>query len=76
MITMEGKFVSYMIGVPSLKALIIKTVGDQYLLRQEYDTQNERGEWIHVIKEFQRDRWFIDTYWVDNLRLSMQCNEL
>jgi hypothetical protein len=63
---LTGLKVSYMIGVPSLKALVVGVVyGDQYLLRQEYDTFNERGEWVHVIKQFQRDKWFIDTYHED-----------
>jgi hypothetical protein len=38
---------------------------DQYLLRQEYDTQDDRGVWIHVIKEFQRPKGFIENYHED-----------
>jgi hypothetical protein len=64
--TLVGLFVSYMLGVPSLKAKVLGVVsGNQYLLRQEYDTFNERGEWVHVIKQFQRDKWFIDSYHED-----------
>lgn len=69
-----GCYVSYMLGVPSLKAQVIGEVGSNYLLHQEYDTQNERGEWVHVTKEFQRDKWFIESYWVDNSRLSLPTN--
>jgi hypothetical protein len=65
-----GKDVSYIPGVPSIKATVLGTVHGQYLLHQEYDTFNEKGEWVHVVKEFQRDKWFIDCYWLDNIRLS------
>jgi hypothetical protein len=69
-----GLFVSYMIGVPSLKAEVIGLTQDrsQYLLRQEYDTFNDRGEWVHVIKEFQRDKWFIDSYHEDQFEEWME----
>lgn len=68
---LTGRSVSFIPGVPSVKATVLGVVGDDYLLHHEYDTFNERGEWVHVIKEYQRDRWFIHTYWLDNLRLSM-----
>jgi hypothetical protein len=61
-----GLYVSYIIGVPSVKAMVIGIVlNDQYLLRQEYDTQDERGVWIHVTKEFQREKDFIESYHED-----------
>ena len=69
MMDLTGKYVPYMLGVPSVKALVIGTVRDQYVLRQEYDTQNERGEWIHVIKDYYRPVYLINDYWLDNLRL-------
>jgi hypothetical protein len=65
-----GATVSYMLGVPSLKALVIAKVRDQYLLHQEYDTVDDNGRKLHVIKEFQRPCYIIDDYWIDNLRLS------
>lgn len=62
-------FVPYIIGIPSTKAQVLGIINDdQYLLRHEYDTFNERGDWVHVIKEFQRDKWFIDTYYQDRVR--------
>jgi len=60
-----GQYVPYILGVPSVKALVLGVVGDDYLLRQEYDTFNDRGEWVHVIKEYQRPVYFIDAYWCD-----------
>lgn len=66
-----GESVSYMIGVPSLKATVLGTVGKNYLLHQEYDTVNDNGENIHVTKEFQRNKNFIDAYWIDNTRLPL-----
>jgi hypothetical protein len=71
MIDLIGQEVSYMIGVPSLKATVLGVVGNDYLLHQEYDTINDRGEKIHVIKEFQRPIYFIRDYWLDNTRLSL-----
>ena len=59
---LTGLNVSYMLGVPSLKAWVLGVVGSCYLLHQEYDTINDNGEKVHVIKEFQRDKWFIDSY--------------
>jgi hypothetical protein len=70
-VNLTGSNVSFIPGLPSVKAKVLGVVGSEYLLHQEYDTQNERGEWVHVIKEYQRDKWFIDRYWLDNLRLSM-----
>jgi hypothetical protein len=65
---LTGKYVPYMLGVPSVKALVLGTVRDQYVLRQEYDTQNERGEWIHVIKDYYRPIYLIEMYWLDSFR--------
>jgi hypothetical protein len=62
---MIGYQVPFIIGVPSVRALVLGVIGDDYLLHQEYDTQNDRGEWIHVVKEFQRPRQFIEDYWCD-----------
>jgi hypothetical protein len=71
-VNLTGSRVSFIPGIPSVKAEVLGIVnGNQYLLHQEYDTFNERGEWVHVIKEYQRDKWFIDTYWADNIRLSV-----
>jgi hypothetical protein len=69
-----GESVSYMLGVPSLKALVIAKVRDQYLLHQEYDTVDDNGRKVHVTKEFQRPCYIIDDYWADNLRLSLHSN--
>ena len=69
---LTGRHVPFMIGVPSVTAKVLGIIpGPQYYLRQEYDTQNDKGEWIHVINEFQRSKDFIDRYWLDNLRISM-----
>ena len=65
---MIGKMVSYMLGVPSLKALIIAKVRDQYLLHMEYDTLDDNGRTIHVTKEFQRPCYIIDDYRSDLIR--------
>ena len=62
---MIGQMVSYLLGIPSLKALVIGEVRDQYVLHQEYDTINDNGEKVHVTKEFYRDKWFIESYWLD-----------
>ena len=70
MLDLTGKYVSYMLGVPSVKALVMGTVRDQYVLRQEYDKLNDNGEWIHVIKEYFRPIYLINMYWLDNFRLS------
>jgi hypothetical protein len=63
-----GKFVPYIIGVPSVRALVIGLVGDNYVLRQEYDVINEEGKWEHVKKDYYRNRRFIESYWLDTIR--------
>ena len=65
MILPAGTAVPYIIGVPSVKAVILGVTGGDYLLRQEYDRINEQGEWEHVIKEYQREIWFINSYQAD-----------
>lgn len=60
--------VPFILGVPSVKAQVIGESGDGfcYVLHQEYDTQNDNGEWIHVTKNYYREKWFIESYWMDN----------
>jgi len=58
-------FVPYILGIPSIKAQVIGTVRDQYILHQEYDILDEHGKEIHVTKEFYRSQWFIESYWFD-----------
>ena len=73
---LTGLFVSYILGVPSVKAEVIGLVGDNYVLLQEYDTVDDGGNKIHVKKEYYRNKWFIDSYhedqfedWCDSVRL-------
>ena len=63
-----GTFVSYQIGMPSVKAEILGMVrdGEQYMLRVEYRQLNERDEMVTVRKEFQRDRKFIEGLFQDH----------
>ena len=65
-----GTFVPYIIGVPSVKAEVLGIVGDNYVLRQEYNTQNEKGEWEHVKKDYYREKGFIEGYWLDTIGLA------
>lgn len=60
-----GYHVPFWIGIPSVTALVIGIVGDSYVLQQDYDTHDERGEWIHVTKTYYRGREFINSYWLD-----------
>ena len=62
---MTGLFVPYILGVPSVRAEVIGEVDDCYVLRQEYDLLNERGEWEHVIKDYYREKEYIRSYWID-----------
>ena len=64
-----GAFVPYIIGVPSVKAKVLGLVGENYVLRQEYDVLNEEGEWEYVKKDYYRERKFIERYWADTIRL-------
>lgn len=65
MISLVGTWVPYIIGVPSVKAYILGIIAGNYVLKQEYMTQDEGGKWIHVKKEIYRDKKFIDAYWCD-----------
>ena len=70
-----GVRVPYIIGIPSVKAVVLGVVEDYYVLRQEYDTQDERGEWIHVEKYYYRDKGFINSYWFDTTYLPSSCGQ-
>jgi hypothetical protein len=61
----KGTFVPYILGVPSVRAEILGLVGDNYVLLQEYDEQDERGVWIHVKKEYYRNQTYVEMYWCD-----------
>jgi hypothetical protein len=63
-----GAMVPYIIGVPSVRAEVLGLVGDNYVLRQEYDVINEEGILEHVKKDYYREKKFIDMYWADTLR--------
>ena len=64
-----GHMVSFLIGLPSVKAMVIHLTEDgQYILQQDYDTQDRTGKWIHVTNIYYRERWFIDNYWTDTHR--------
>jgi len=65
---LTGKAVPYILGVPSVKAIVLGKVFDCYVLRQEYDLLNEQGEWEHVIKDYYRPIGFINDYWSDIIR--------
>jgi hypothetical protein len=70
MIQLIGLFVPYIIGIPSVRVEVLGLVGENYVLRQEYDVINEEGNWEHVKKDYYRDRWFIESYWADTVRLA------
>jgi hypothetical protein len=70
-----GTMVPYIIGIPSVRAKVLGLVGDNYVLRQEYETQDERGKWIHVKKDYYREKDFIDGYWLDTARLSSHSHD-
>ncbi|MBW2645218.1 MAG: hypothetical protein JRE23_03380 [Deltaproteobacteria bacterium] len=63
-----GTFVPYIIGIPSVRAEVLGLVGENYVLRQEYDFVNEEGKWEHVKKDYYRDKKFIEGYWLDTIR--------
>jgi hypothetical protein len=66
-----GHMVSFQIGMPSVKAMVMDISKDgQYILQQDYQTKDNKGEWINVRKIYYRDRYLIDAYWADNARLS------
>jgi hypothetical protein len=64
-----GTFVPYIIGVPSVRAKVVGLVGDNYVLLQEYDILDEGGNRVHVKKHYYRNRWLIESYWVDTAGL-------
>ena len=65
---MIGRLVPFLLGMPSVKARVIgKTKNDQYVLFQQYTTQNSRGEWIDVEKTYYRDCYYIRDYWSDTV---------
>lgn len=65
MIDLIGTEVSYIIGVPSIKALVLGVVGDNYVLKHKYITQNTDGKWVYVEKEMYREKNFIESYWIN-----------
>jgi hypothetical protein len=70
-----GTFVPYIIGIPSVRAEVLGLVGENYVLRQEYDFLNEEGKWEHVKKDYYRDKKFIDGYCRDIIRLASYGDE-
>ena len=68
-----GTVVPYILGIPSVRAEVVGMSGDYYVLLQEYDTQNEQGEWVHVKKYYYRTKWFIESYWCDTTGLPGLC---
>jgi hypothetical protein len=72
----NGTFVPYIIGVPSVRAEVLGLVGENYVLRQEYDIINEEGKWEHVKKDYYRDKKFIDGYWLDTVRSASYGDEV
>ena len=64
--TLLNCMVPFIPGLPSIRARVVGvSPDDQYILFQEYDTQDKRGKWIHVKNYYYRDRHFIDSYWLD-----------
>jgi len=66
-----GKFVPFLLGMPSVRAKVIGVVGKCYVLHQCYETQNQKGAWIIVDKIYYRDRHFIESYWADTIGLPL-----
>jgi hypothetical protein len=64
-VDLTGEQVPYITGIPSVKAWVLGVVAENYVLKQEYMTQDERGKWVHVEKEYYRSKRFIDGYWLD-----------
>lgn len=73
-IDLIGYKVPYIIGITTVRARVIGVTEDDenYVLVQEYDTQDERGVWIHVKKEYYRSKRFINDYWSDLIRQPLQ----
>jgi hypothetical protein len=65
-VDLTGEVVPYIIGIPSVKAGVLGIVADNYVLKQMYITQDEKGKWVHVEKEYYRSKRFIDDYWCDH----------
>lgn len=64
---MIGRSVPFLLGLPSITAVVIaETDHGQYKLQQDFDTQDERGRWIHVTNYYYRDREFIDVYYQES----------
>jgi hypothetical protein len=61
----HGSHVPFLLGMPSVRARVIGVTETQYVLKQCYETQNYKGEWVDVVKYYQRDRYYIDAYWAD-----------
>jgi len=70
-----GLHVPYIIGIPSVRAEVLGLVGENYVLRQEYDFLNEEGKWEHVKKDYYRDKKFIEGYWLDTFRSTSHRHE-
>jgi hypothetical protein len=67
--------VPYILGIPSVRAEVLGLVGENYVLRQEYDFLNEEGKLEHVKKDYYRDKKFIEGYWLDTFRSASHCHE-
>lgn len=63
-----GTAVPFIIGVPSVRAVVIGVSEfNQYILQHDYTILNERGEVEDVRKIYYRDCWFIEAYLRDCL---------
>lgn len=63
-----GHMVPFLLGMPSVLAMVMDISQDgQYILQQDYDTINRKGEHIHVTNIYYRDRKFIEGYWSDTI---------
>lgn len=63
-----GTFTPFMVGLDTVKAEVIGLVrdGEQYMLYQQYETQNDHGKWVMIRRYFQRDRYTIEGLYRDS----------